>query len=93
FGFIGSVSLLALYMIVAALCIVAMLRNADRFGALLTGGLGAAFFFFWAVNIAMVTGLVPVVGVPLPLVSYGGSAMLVLMIAFGLIQSAHVHRR
>ncbi|MEM6680176.1 MAG: rod shape-determining protein RodA, partial [Pseudomonadota bacterium] len=93
FGFIGSFSLLALYLLVATLCIVAMMRNRDRFGALLTGGLGAAFFFFWAVNMAMVMGLIPVVGVPLPLVSYGGSAMLVLLIAFGLIQSAHVHRR
>ncbi|MEL7346459.1 MAG: rod shape-determining protein RodA [Pseudomonadota bacterium] len=92
FGFIGSFSLLALYIAIAALCILSMVRNRDRFGALLTGGLGAAFFFFWAVNMAMVMGLVPVVGVPLPLVSYGGSAMLVLMIAFGLIQSAHVHR-
>ncbi|MEM6489328.1 MAG: rod shape-determining protein RodA [Pseudomonadota bacterium] len=93
FGFIGAITLLALYLTVAMLCIFSMLRNADRYGALLTGGLAAAFFFFWAVNIAMVTGLVPVVGVPLPLVSYGGSAMLVLMIAFGLIQCAHVHRR
>ncbi|MEO0823196.1 MAG: rod shape-determining protein RodA [Pseudomonadota bacterium] len=93
FGFIGSFSLLALYMLIALFCCVAMARNSDRFGALLTGGLGAAFFFFWAVNMAMVMGLVPVVGVPLPLVSYGGSAMLVLLIAFGLINSAHIHRR
>jgi rod shape determining protein RodA len=50
------------------------------------------FFLFFAVNMAMVTGLMPVVGVPLPLVSYGGSAMLVLMIGFGLVQSANVHR-
>jgi rod shape determining protein RodA len=50
------------------------------------------FFLFFAVNMAMVMGLAPVVGVPLPLVSYGGSAMLVLMVAFGLVQSAHVHR-
>ncbi|MEM8626178.1 MAG: rod shape-determining protein RodA [Pseudomonadota bacterium] len=93
FGFIGSFSLLMLYLIVADLCILSCMRNRDRFGALLTGGLGAAFFFFWAVNMAMVMGLIPVVGVPLPLVSYGGSAMLVLLLAFGLIQSAHVHRR
>jgi rod shape determining protein RodA len=52
----------------------------------------ATFFFYLAVNMAMVMGLAPVVGVPLPLVSYGGSAMLVLMAAFGLVQSAHVHR-
>ena len=50
------------------------------------------FLAFFAVNMAMVTGLMPVVGVPLPLVSYGGSAMLVLMIGFGLIQSANIHR-
>ncbi|MGF1551090.1 MAG: rod shape-determining protein RodA [Paracoccaceae bacterium] len=92
FGLIGGTGLLALYVAVAVLCLVSMLRNRDRFGALVTGGLGATFFLFWAVNIAMVTGLIPVVGVPLPLVSYGGSAMLVLMIAFGLIQSARVHR-
>jgi rod shape determining protein RodA len=78
--------------LIAVFCFVSMARNRNRFGALLTGGLGAAFFFFWAANIAMVMGLIPVVGVPLPLVSYGGSALLVLLIAFGLIQSAHVHR-
>jgi rod shape determining protein RodA len=70
-----------------------MMRNRDRFGALLTGGLTATFFLYFAVNMAMVMGLIPVVGVPLPLVSYGGSAMLVLLLAYGMIQSAHVHRR
>ncbi|MCL5778777.1 rod shape-determining protein RodA [Limibaculum sp. FT325] len=93
FGFVGSASLLGLYVLVIVFCFVSMARNRDRFGALITGGLAATFFFFWAINMAMVMGLVPVVGVPLPLVSYGGSAMLVLMIAFGLIQSAHVHRK
>ena len=92
FGFAGAVGLLALYGLITAFCIASMLANRDRFGALLTGGLAATFFLFFAVNMAMVTGLIPVVGVPLPLVSYGGSAMLVLMLAFGLIQSAHVHR-
>ena len=70
-----------------------MFANRNRFGALLTGGLTMTFFFFFAVNVSMVLGLAPVVGVPLPLVSYGGSAMLVLLFAFGLIQSAHIHRR
>jgi len=92
FGFVGSVSLLALYALIIIFCMASMISNRNRFGALLTGGLTATFFFFFAVNMAMVMGLVPVVGVPLPLVSYGGSAMLVLMGAFGLIQSAHVHR-
>ena len=93
FGFAGSLSLLALYALVLLFCFGSMALNRDRFGALLIGGLSATFFFFWAVNMAMVMGLIPVVGVPLPLVSYGGSAMLVLLISFGLIQSAHVHRR
>lgn len=93
FGFVGSASLLALYLLVVVFGFASMLANRDRFGALLTGGLTATFFLFFAINMAMVTGLIPVVGVPLPLVSYGGSAMLVLLLAFGLIQSAHVHRR
>ena len=92
FGFIGSVSLLVLYLLILLFCFAAMAANRDRFSALLIGGLSAVFFCFWATNMAMVMGLIPVVGVPLPLVSYGGSAMLVLLIAFGLIQSAHVHR-
>ena len=93
FGFVGSMSLLALYLLVLTFGFASMVRNRDRFGALLTGGLTSTFFLFFAVNMAMVMGLMPVVGVPLPLVSYGGSAMLVLLLAFGLIQSAHVHRR
>jgi rod shape determining protein RodA len=93
FGYAGSVSLLILYVLVLAFGFVSMMRNRDRFGALVTGGLSATFFLYFAVNMAMVMGLMPVVGVPLPLVSYGGSAMLVLLLAFGLIQSAHVHRR
>ena len=93
FGFVGSLSLLALYVLVLLFCFASMAQNRDRFGALVTGGLAATFFFYWAINMAMVMGLIPVVGVPLPLISYGGSAMLVLLIAFGLIQSAHVHRK
>jgi len=92
FGAVGTFSLLALYGMVAVLCFAMMARNRDRFSALLIGGLTVTFFLYWAINIAMVTGLIPVVGVPLPMVSYGGSALLVLMIGFGLIQSAHVHR-
>jgi len=92
FGFLGSVLLLALYVLVPVLGAVSLLRNRDPYGAILTGGLVMAFFLYWACNMAMVMGLVPVVGVPLPLVSYGGSAMLVLLISIGLIQSAHIHR-
>jgi rod shape determining protein RodA len=92
FGFMGSISLLILYALIVVFCFASAISNRDRFGALLTGGIGATFFLFFAVNMGMVMGLMPVVGVPLPLVSYGGSAMLVLLAAFGLAQSAHVHR-
>ncbi len=92
FGFIGSIALLGLYTLIVVFCIFSAISNRDRFGALLTGGIAVAFFLFFAVNMGMVMGLMPVVGVPLPLVSYGGSAMLVLLAAFGLAQSAHVHR-
>ena len=92
FGFVGSISLLGLYTLVVVFCITSVIGNKDRFSALLTLGIGITFFLFFAVNIAMVTGLAPVVGVPLPLVSYGGSAMLIILLGFGLMQSAHVHR-
>ena len=92
FGFLGGLSLLALYMLVIVFCVASALTNKDRFASLLTLGIALTFFLFFAVNMSMVMGLAPVVGVPLPLVSYGGSAMLVLMLGFGLMQSAHVHR-
>ena len=92
FGFVGGMSLLTLYVLILVFCIFAALRNRDRFSSLLTLGIGLTFFLYFAVNMSMVMGLAPVVGVPLPMVSYGGSAMLVLMIAFGLVQSAHIHR-
>lgn len=92
FGFVGATTLLVMYFLIILFCVASALTNRDRFAALLTLGVATTFFLFFAVNMAMVTGLAPVVGVPLPLVSYGGSAMLVLLIAFGLVQSAHVHK-
>ncbi|WP_407495224.1 rod shape-determining protein RodA [Pseudooceanicola sp. MF1-13] len=92
FGFIGAFSLLALYALIIVFCVISALTNRDRFASLLTLGIATTFFLFFAVNMSMVMGLAPVVGVPLPLVSYGGSAMLVLLLAFGLVQSAHIHR-
>lgn len=91
-GFIGGVSLLLLYALIILFCVISALNNRDRFGSLVTMGIATTFFLFFAVNMSMVMGLAPVVGVPLPLVSYGGTAMLVLMLAFGLVQSAHIHR-
>ncbi len=92
FGFVGGFSLLGLYALIIVFCVAAALINKDRFSSLLTLGIALNFFLFFAVNMSMVMGLAPVVGVPLPLVSYGGSAMLGLLLAFGLVQSAHVHR-
>ncbi|PIE13362.1 MAG: rod shape-determining protein RodA [Rhodobacterales bacterium] len=92
FGFLGAISLLGLYLLIIVFCVSTALSNANRFASLLTLGIATTFFLFFAVNMSMVMGLIPVVGVPLPLVSYGGSAMLVLLVAFGLVQSAHVHK-
>ncbi|MDO6726193.1 rod shape-determining protein RodA [Cognatishimia sp. 1_MG-2023] len=92
FGFVGAFSLLSLYALIIFFCVFSAISNKDRFSALMTMGIAGTFFLFFAVNMSMVMGMAPVVGVPLPLVSYGGSAMLVILVAFGMIQSAHVHR-
>ncbi|MEE2773876.1 MAG: rod shape-determining protein RodA [Pseudomonadota bacterium] len=92
FGFLGAISLLAIYGSIVIFSGISAIVNRSRYGSLLTSGLTITFFSYFSVNIAMVTGLAPVVGVPLPLISYGGSAMLVLLLSFGLIQSAHVHK-
>jgi rod shape determining protein RodA len=92
FGFIGAFSLLLLYALIIGFCLVSAMQNRDRFSSLLIIGVAANFFFYLAVNLSMVMGMAPVVGVPLPLLSYGGSAMLVILAGFGLVQSAHVHR-
>ena len=92
FGFVGSLTLLSLYVLIVLFCFVAAFQQKDRFSFLLILGIATGFFLLFAVNMLMVMGMAPVVGIPLPLVSYGGSALMVLLVAFGLIQSAHVHR-
>jgi rod shape determining protein RodA len=92
FGFVGGFSLLLLYALILLFCISTALANRDRFSSLMTLGIATTFFLFFAVNMSMVMGMAPVVGVPLPLVSYGGSAMLILMLGFGFVQSAHIHK-
>jgi len=92
FGFIGGLSLLGLYFLMIIFCGIVAFGSKDRYSGLVVSGLNMTFFLYFAVNMAMVMGMLPVVGVPLPLVSYGGSAMFVLMIAFGLIQSAVIHK-
>jgi len=92
FGFVGAISLLTLYALILVFLFWAAVQNKDRFSSLLIVGIAANFFLYLAVNLAMVMGMAPVVGVPLPFLSYGGSATLVLLLAFGLVQSAIVHR-
>jgi rod shape determining protein RodA len=92
FGFLGSMARLGIFSMIVLLCIASAISNRNRFGALLTGGIAATLLVSVSINMGMVMGLLPVVGQPLPLVSYGGSSMLVLLAAFGLVQSAHVHR-
>lgn len=92
FGMAGGLALLGIYALVLIYGFAIALRVRNQFGRLVTMGIIGTFFFYIFINIAMVMGLVPVVGVPLPLVSYGGTAMLSLMIGFGFVLCAYVHR-
>lgn len=92
FGFVGAFSLLALYALIIGFLLAAAVKNKDRYSQLLIIGIATNFFLYLAINLAMVMGMAPVVGVPLPFLSYGGSVTLVLLVAFGLVQSAIVHR-
>ncbi len=93
FGLAGGLVILALYagMIAAAFAIALQSRN--HFGRLLAQGFAGILFIQVFINIAMVMGLLPVVGVPLPFLSYGGSSLLTMMIGAGLLMSVHVHRQ
>ena len=92
FGFVGTSSLLALYVLIVGFCLHSALTNRDRFAALMTIGIAGTFFVYFAINMGMLMGFLPVVGAPLPMVSYGGTQMIILMMGFGVVQSAHVHR-
>ncbi|NGM20011.1 rod shape-determining protein RodA [Roseomonas stagni] len=92
FGLVGGLSVLGLLASVIAFGFLVALRSRHQFGRLLAVGLATNYFLYVFVNIAMVTGSIPVGGVPLPLISHGGSAMITVMIGFGLLMSAHVHR-
>ena len=92
FGFVGGIALLALLGLIALGGVAVALRCRSHYGRLLALGIATNFFMYVFVNVAMVTGTIPVGGVPLPLVSHGGSAMLTVMFGFGLLMSAHVHR-
>jgi rod shape determining protein RodA len=92
FGILGGVVLLVLYVLLIVQGLGVALRSRNHFGRLLAIGITALLFLYVFINTAMVMGIVPVVGVPLPLVSYGGTAMLSLMFSFGLMMSVAVHR-
>ncbi|WP_425439835.1 rod shape-determining protein RodA [Paraferrimonas sedimenticola] len=93
FGLFGAILLLAIYLYVIGRGLVIASRAQTSFARLLAGSLTLTFFVYLFVNIGMVSGLLPVVGVPLPLVSYGGTSMLTLMVGFGILMSIHTHRR
>lgn len=92
-GFIGAAILLGLYLFVILSITYMALRCRSPFARLMAGGIGITMFVYVFINVAMVMGLVPVVGIPLPLVSYGGTSMLTLMFGLGLALNAHVHQK
>ncbi|HEX2581583.1 MAG TPA: rod shape-determining protein RodA [Dongiaceae bacterium] len=92
FGLLGGIVLLALYALLVLYGYVIANRSRSHFGRLLAVGLSVNLFLYFSINTAMVTGLIPVVGVPLPLVSYGGTALIAVLAGFGLLMSVNIHR-
>lgn len=93
FGLIGVIGLLCVYLFVIARCLYIANNAQEPFSKILAGAITLTFFVYLFVNIGMVSGLLPVVGVPLPLVSYGGTSMITLMSGFGIIMAIHTHRK
>ncbi|MDH5389294.1 MAG: rod shape-determining protein RodA [Gammaproteobacteria bacterium] len=93
FGMMGAIVLLALYVFIILRGLYIASNAQDSFGRLLAGSLSLTFFVYLFVNVGMVSGILPVVGVPLPLVSYGGTSMVTLMAGFGMLMSINSNRR
>ena len=91
-GFVGVIFLLFLYGLIIYRSFQISIKSEDNFSKLLGLSLTLVFFTYVSINIAMVAGLVPVVGVPLPLVSYGGSSLLTILAIFGIIMSVNKHK-
>jgi rod shape determining protein RodA len=91
-GLIGALALLLLLTVLTGYGVVFALRARSQFARLLALGIATTFFLYVVINVAMVTGLIPVVGVPLPLISYGGTAMMTVLIGFGLMLGVDIHR-
>ena len=92
FGLVGGLVLLGLYAILIGYGLAIGLRSRNQFGRIVAVGLAGNLFLYVFINMAMVMGLIPVVGVPLPLISYGGTAMLTVLVGFGLIMSVYINR-
>ena len=92
-GLFGVLALIGLYMFVIARGLFIAVQARDTYSRLLAGSISLTFFVYVFVNTAMVTGLIPVVGIPLPLVSFGGTSMVTLMAGFGILMSIHSHRK
>ncbi len=93
FGFFGSVVLILLYLSIIFRGLYIATRSKDNFGRLVAGAISLTFFVYLFVNVGMVSGMLPVVGVPLPLISYGGTSMVTLLTGFGLIMSIRSAKR
>ncbi|HTT97832.1 MAG TPA: rod shape-determining protein RodA [Rhizomicrobium sp.] len=93
FGFVGSIALLILFAVIIGYGVQIAMSARSQFARLIAMGLTLNFFFYILINGAMVMGLIPVVGIPMPLLSYGGTAMLSVMFGFGILMSVHVHRQ
>ena len=93
FGLVGNLFILGLYLLLIGAVITISLRVGSRFAQLTCVGVAVMLFLYVFVNVAMVTGLLPVVGAPLPLISYGGTAMLTVFLGLGIVTSAVVHDR
>jgi len=93
FGLLGVMVLIGLYLFVVSRGLYIAMNVKDSYSRLLAGSLALTFFFYVFVNIGMVSGILPVVGVPLPLISYGGTSMVTLMAGFGILMGIHTHRR
>jgi rod shape determining protein RodA len=93
FGLVGLAMLLVLYALIVLRGLYIATQAQDTFSRLLAGSISLTFFVYVFVNTGMVTGLLPVVGVPLPLISYGGTSMVTLMVGFGILMSIHTHRK
>jgi rod shape determining protein RodA len=93
FGLVGVLCLLALYLFIVARCLWIAAEARDTFSRLLAGAVGLTFLVYVLVNGGMVSGLLPVVGVPMPLLSYGGTSAVTLLAGFGIVMSVHAHRK